>query len=235
MSADGITDLRNRKAQRSTRQALPPRHPIPARAREELADPTREDPAPGAVAEQAVADQAVAADGATVPRPVGSVSGRSGSGAMPIVDPSTPPDVNVDWSDPRMHVTKQTRISVASSVATRFKSVAERPGAPPQTQLIMEAVDKQLPRLAELVLARRPDSQQPEGFFLRRSVAQAREPWLPVYLRPNVGEIEALAQIVQWVNAVIGAQPGRKPTSRSEVVTAALDATYPAPASRRGS
>ncbi|MGD9622370.1 MAG: hypothetical protein AB7G47_20290 [Mycolicibacterium sp.] len=121
---------------------------------------------------------------------------------------------------------------MAMSVARRFKAAADAPQSAPQTELIMEAINENLARLPELVLARRPDSRQAEaGFFLRRGVAQEREPWESVYIRPNAGEVEALRRIVEWVSAVITAQPGRKETSRSEVVTAALDAQYPPPRS----
>lgn len=142
------------------------------------------------------------------------------------------PDLTVDWSDPLMHVATPTRVSVAGSVAARFKAAADQPNSPPHTQLIMEAVSEHLDHLPELVLARRPEEQQSSaGFFLRRAAVSSPEPWVPIYMRPNTGEVEALRRLVDWVTEVITKDhPGRKKSSRSELVTAALDATYPAEA-----
>ncbi len=135
-----------------------------------------------------------------------------------------------------MHVESSTRVSVAHSVATRFKAVADQGGQPPQTELIMEAVNQQLTRLPTLVLARRPEErQQTSGFFLRRTAVKNPEPPVAIYVRPNAGEILALDRIQAWVTKVIQAgHPGRKKVSRSEMVTAALDACYPAPADANG-
>ncbi len=58
---------------------------------------------------------------------------------------------------------------------------------------------------------------------------QKAEPWLPLYMRPMASEVEALRRIVAWVDAIIlDGHPGRQKSSRSEVVTATLDASYPA-------
>lgn len=153
-------------------------------------------------------------------------SGRSGdTGSVGTVDL---PDLDIDWADPLMHVPMPTRVSVANSVAQRFKAVADQPGQPPQTELILEAVNQHLDRLPQLVLERRPEERpQTSGFFLRRAAVQKQEPWVAIYMRPLAGEVEALGRIVEWVSrAITEGHPGRKKTTRSEVVTAALAASY---------
>lgn len=139
------------------------------------------------------------------------------------------PDLDIDWTDPLMHVPMPTRVSVANSVGQRFKAVADQPGQPPQTELILEAVNQHLDRLPQLVLERRPEERpQAAGFFLRRAAVQKQEPWVAIYMRPLAGEVEALGRIVEWVSrAITEGHPGRKKTTRSEVVTAALAASYP--------
>lgn len=243
MSDNGISTLRNRKAARAARQAPAPRHPKPPASTEAATNSSREGVAPvivaaapaGDVAQtESVRPQAQApADAVPVP-PVPSASPAPDAVApvdiIPPVDKPLP-DLTIDWADPLMHVASPTRVSVANSVATRFKSAAEQPGSPPQTELIMEAVSQHLAVLPQLVLKRRPEEAAPAaaGFFVRRAPVQKAEPWQPVYMRPIAGEIEALRRIVDWVNeAILDGHPGRQKTSRSEVVTAALDASYPA-------
>lgn len=248
MSTDGISALRSRKASRNQRQAPPPRHPMPTGVVAEFEGRGGEEaPASGPVAEAAptpaapatasTSSEALPPPAATrpVPRPAApaaaparrATTGASGVGA---VDRKLP-DLEIDWTDPLMHVASPTRVSVANSVATRFKAVADQPGSAPQTQLIMQAVSDHLAELPELVLKRRPEESgaAPTGFFVRRAPVQKPEPWQPVYMRPIAGEVEALRRIVEWVNDIITAgHPGRQKSSRSEVVTAALDASYPA-------
>ncbi|MGV9798812.1 hypothetical protein ACWDTP_12225 [Mycobacterium sp. NPDC003449] len=146
------------------------------------------------------------------------------------------PDLSIDWADALMHVPMPTRVSVANSVGQRFKAVADQAGQPPQTELILEAVNEHLARLPQLVLERRPEERpQTAGFFLRRAAVQKQEPWVAIYMRPLAGEVEALGRIVDWVSREITeGHPGRKKTTRSEVVTAALAASYPENASSPG-
>lgn len=235
MSDNGISGIRNRKQQRASRQAPPPRHPIAATAKADLRRPV--EVAESSIGEpegNSLASAEAPSSPAARPSSTRAATAIGLTSRVKAAPSSEPPDLTIDWTDASMHVVRPTRISVANSVAARFKAAADAPQAAPQTELIMDAVEQQLRRLPELVLARRPGSKQPEaGFFLRRGgAANEREPWVSVYLRPNAGEIEALRRIVEWVSAVITAHPGRKETSRSEVVTAALDATYRA--SRRG-
>ncbi|HWS32107.1 MAG TPA: hypothetical protein VN408_05110 [Actinoplanes sp.] len=146
------------------------------------------------------------------------------------------PDLIIDWSDPVMHVVRATRLSVASSVFDAFKAAAEQPGQPPQTSLIMAAVSTHLARLPELVLARRPEEHTDFSSFYRRPAAPSRnrtDPQVPLYIRPNGGEDQALNRIVDWVNAIItDGHPGRREASRSEIVAAALAAEYLASSKR---
>lgn len=235
--SDGISVLRNRKAARTARTAPAPRHPKPpAPAEVEVTAPPSE-PAPPAVVADATARPAAPRKAAVVapPAPVPAVASAPPAeiaAEAPVLDSDrTLPDLEIDWSDPLMHVATPTRVSVANSVAARFKAAAEQPGTAPQTELIMEAVSKHLADLPSLVLKRRPEEAgpAPAGFFVRRAPVQKAEPWQPVYMRPIAGEIEALKRIVDWVNdAILDGHPGRQKSSRSEIVTAVLDASYPA-------
>lgn len=248
MSTDGISALRNRKASRNSRQAPPPRHPMPTGVAAEFGSRGGEEaPASGPAAGPAPAAPAAASSPPEVlvppvaarpaPRPaapaaVPARSAAAGSSGVASVDRELP-DLEIDWTDPLMHVASPTRVSVANSVAARFKAVADQPGSAPQTQLIMEAVSDHLAELPELVLKRRPEESgpAPSGFFVRRAPVQKPEPWQPVYMRPIAGEVEALRRIIEWVNDIITVgHPGRQKSTRSEVVTAALDASYPATA-----
>lgn len=240
---DGIAALRGKRASRATRQAPPPRHPMSAGVVAEFDNRDGPEVEPAAQVVTAAAqppapalqeDQApqTAADPV---RPAPSVHPPAAPAETSALAETGPPvalpDLTIDWSDPLMHVASPTRVSVANSVVARFKAVADQPGVPPQTELIMEAVSRHLARLPELVLKRRPEESgaDPAGFFVRRAPVQKAEPWLPVYMRPMAGEVEALRRIVEWVNGVIlEGHPGRQKSSRSEVVTAALDASYPA-------
>lgn len=242
--SDGISTLRNRKADRAARQAPAPRHPMRSGAVdafEQLAaagTDTTPAPDPAEVPSPASAPSAAAVPAAARPEPDSHAPAPAGAESQPasttaVVAPHDRalPDLTIDWADPLMHVASPTRVSVANSVATRFKAVADQPGSAPQTELIMEAVSTHLAELPELVLKRRPEesSSAPTGFFVRRAPVQKPEPWLPVYMRPIAGEVEALRRIVEWVNGIIlDGHPGRPKSTRSEVVTAALDASYPA-------
>jgi hypothetical protein len=235
--SDGISALRGKKAQRAARHAPPPRHPMSAGVVREFDQ--RDDNS--ANADTGGSEQPNADTGGSE-QPNADTGGSeqpnadTGGSEQPNADTGgsdtghAPPDLNIDWTDPLMHVASPTRVSVANSVAMRFKAVADQPGKAPQTELIMEAVSRHLPNLPELVLKRRPEERSlaPAGFFVRRAPVQKAEPWQPVYMRPIAGEVEALGRIVNWVNGIIlTGHPGRQKTSRSEVVTAALDAAYP--------
>lgn len=234
--SDGIAALRGKKAERAARQAPPPRHPMPAgvvNEFEQRGTTAAPDPAvavtPTPPAPTVSVSEPVAPATAPRPSPAPRPSERPRAGEVP--PGRALPDLEIDWTDPLMHVASPTRVSVANSVAARFKAVADQPGSAPQTELIMEAVSRHLAQLPELVLKRRPEERATAaaGFFVRRAPVQKAEPWQPVYMRPIAGEVEALRRIVDWVNGIILAgHPGRQKVSRSEVVTAALDAAYPA-------
>ncbi len=211
----------------STEQAPAAALSAPA-AHSAVQQPRQADPVPSSWRPQVAAPPAPAAPSA-VPAPAATPAPVPES--VPFQASIPGPDLTIDWSDPMMHVESSTRVSVAHSVATRFKAVADQAGQPPQTELIMEAVNRQLTRLPTLVLARRPEERpQTSGFFLRRTAVKKPEPWVAIYVRPNAGEILALDRIQAWVTQVITAgHPGRKKVTRSEMVTAALDACYPAP------
>ncbi|MCG7597719.1 MAG: hypothetical protein AB7E41_06035 [Mycolicibacterium sp.] len=171
----------------------------------------------------------------SAPQPTPTPAPAAASPAQTVVRRPLP-DLIIDWSDPVMHVVRATRLSVASSVFDAFKAAAEQPGQPPQTSLIMAAVSTHLARLPELVLARRPEEHTDFSSFYRRPAAPSRnrtDPQVPLYIRPNGGEDQALNRIVDWVNAIItDGHPGRREASRSEIVAAALAAEYLASSKR---
>ncbi|MDM2402500.1 hypothetical protein PP613_26125 [Mycobacteroides abscessus] len=143
------------------------------------------------------------------------------------------PDLELDWTDPLNHIERNTRLSVPNSVVLRFKAEADRPGSPQYTEIMLQAVYDKLAELPELIVARRPKEQQAAGSFpfRRRSAptpAASTDPKTALYMRPNNGEVELLGRIVKWANLHIkDGHPGRKDTDRSELITAALDATLP--------
>jgi hypothetical protein len=52
---------------------------------------------------------------------------------------------------------------------------------------------------------------------------------MPLRIRPTKGELDVMKKLVDWANSCIAQQrPGTKPTNRSEMVAAALDAHLPA-------
>ncbi|WP_241474008.1 hypothetical protein [Mycolicibacterium neoaurum] len=239
--SDGIAAIRTKKANRASRQAPPPRHPMTpgvvsqfgASRDEQVTAPAPTDDVESTAEEvsAAPASTAAPAQSAVAAAPVKAAAPSPAPQTISAPSERTLPDLQIDWADPLMHVASPTRVSVANSVASRFKAVADQPAAPPQTELIMEAISRHLADLPELVLRRRPEESgtAPAGFYVKRAPIQKAEPWQPVYMRPIAGELEALRRIVDWVNGIILAgHPGRQKTSRSEIVTAALDASYPA-------
>ena len=246
----GLSKLRAGR-QRRAGQVPPPKHPAaphttdpqnPANA-ETTAPATANSPAPTvepAGQQRAGQESASPAAAATPPAPPTStpteVAPAAAASPAQTVVRRPLPDLIIDWSDPVMHVVRATRLSVASSVFDAFKAAAEQPGQPPQTSLIMAAVSTHLARLPELVLARRPEEHTDFSSFYRRPAAPSRnrtDPQVPLYIRPNGGEDQALNRIVDWVNAIItDGHPGRREASRSEIVAAALAAEYLASSKR---
>ncbi|MFT9634564.1 hypothetical protein ACM0CO_19545 [Mycobacteroides abscessus subsp. abscessus] len=149
------------------------------------------------------------------------------------VAPRELPDLELDWTDPLNHIERNTRLSVPNSVVLRFKAVADLPGSAQYTEIMLQAVFDKLAELPELIVGRRPKEQQVAGSFpfRRRSTptpAVNTDPKTALYMRPNNGEVELLGRIVKWANMHIkDGHPGRKDTDRSELITAALDATLP--------
>lgn len=237
VNGGGLSKLREGR-QRRAGQVPPPRHPAaaPATPQNPVQDPVSAETTVPAAAGNPVTGSAGAgaqrgADRDTATSPARTdTEVAAGEGAVPNVGRRPLPDLTIDWSDPVMHVVRATRLSVASSVFDAFKAAAEQPGQPPQTSLIMAAVSTHLARLPELVLARRPDEHTDFSSFYRRPTVASRnrtDPQVPLYIRPNGGEDQALNRIVAWVNAIItDGHPGRREASRSEIVAAALAAEY---------
>ena len=246
----GLSKLRAGR-QRRAGQVPPPKHPAaphttdpqnPANA-ETTAPATANSPAPTVepagqqrAGQESASPAAAPTPPASVPPAAPAASAPAAASPAQTVVRRPLPDLIIDWSDPVMHVVRATRLSVASSVFDAFKAAAEQPGQPPQTSLIMAAVSTHLARLPELVLARRPEEHTDFSSFYRRPAAPSRnrtDPQVPLYIRPNGGEDQALNRIVDWVNAIItDGHPGRREASRSEIVAAALAAEYLASSKR---
>lgn len=246
----GLSKLRAGR-QRRAGQVPPPKHPAaphttdpqnPANA-EATAPATANSPAPTVepagqqrAGQESASPAAAATPPASVPPAAPATPAPAAASPARTVVRRPLPDLIIDWSDPVMHVVRATRLSVASSVFDAFKAAAEQPGQPPQTSLIMAAVSTHLARLPELVLARRPEEHTDFSSFYRRPAAPSRnrtDPQVPLYIRPNGGEDQALNRIVDWVNAIItDGHPGRREASRSEIVAAALAAEYLASSKR---
>ncbi|MBU8841497.1 MULTISPECIES: hypothetical protein [Mycolicibacterium] len=246
----GLSKLRAGR-QRRAGQVPPPKHPAaphttdpqnPANA-ETTAPAAPSSPAPTVepagqqrAGQESASPAAAPTPPASVPPAAPAASAPAAASPAQTVVRRPLPDLIIDWSDPVMHVVRATRLSVASSVFDAFKAAAEQPGQPPQTSLIMAAVSTHLARLPELVLARRPEEHTDFSSFYRRPAAPSRnrtDPQVPLYIRPNGGEDQALNRIVDWVNAIItDGHPGRREASRSEIVAAALAAEYLASSKR---
>lgn len=258
---DGVDDLQRRREQRK-RTPPPPRHPRPAQDSDghspEPAAPVpaavrapSETPAQGTdvVASEVTREipREVASETtqeverrATRPAPAEAPAPRPAAPAREVVVRSAPaenavpfPSLNIDLTDPQLMIYSPTVLSVPADVRTRFERAAKASGAK-YTAQVLEALRGHAQRLPELVLGRRP-GPRPGDLFPQRAVpgeALALHPG-PLRIRPTVGEMKIMDVITEWVDAEVQRQrPGARVT-RSEVVTAALDAFLPAPESRK--
>ncbi len=126
-------------------------------------------------------------------------------------------------------------LSVPEPLMRRFERA--RRSAESNTAVVLDALRAHANELPKLVTqARRPAAKtgQQDLFPWRTSSRPARGATVRVRrvqlpIRPLAGELQVIDSLVEWVQQEIGAAPrslgGR--TTRSEVVTAALDAYLP--------
>jgi hypothetical protein len=144
------------------------------------------------------------------------------------------PALNVDPDDPANAIPSPTQLSVPTSVMKRFE--AARGNATTHTGLVLDALRAKATELPDLVAAARPAPSRDDLFPFRATPTSTRSPDRPVPLRvrPTVGELKVIDGLVDWVNReLVARRPGSRKPSRSEVVTAALNAYLPAAKPRR--
>lgn len=134
-------------------------------------------------------------------------------------------DVNHD--DPVAHIVSPTQLSIPASIVARFDKA--RTNANSHTSLVIDALRAHADRLPDLILSRRPGPKAGDLFPFRATAAAASvETPLPLRIRPTKGELDVMKKLVDWANNCISERrPGSKPTNRSEMVAAALDAHLP--------
>jgi len=134
----------------------------------------------------------------------------------------------VDLSDPTAHLVSPTVLSVPASIIERFDQA--RANAPSHTALVLDALRAHVEQLPALILQRRP-AGNPKDLFPWRATpgATSTETPMPLRIRPTNGELSVMKTLTDWASASIAKQrPGARPTNRSEMVAAALDAYLPA-------
>lgn len=150
-------------------------------------------------------------------RPVASES----AGAMP--------DLWVDMTSALARMPKPTMMNVPTSIMARFSRA--RRDASSHTGVVLDALRDTVTKLPELVAEARPQPRAGDLFPLRGSGQRERRD--PLRVRPTVAEVAVIDRIVEWVGEQIEARyPGSPPVTRSEVVSAALDAYLPGRRSR---
>jgi len=240
---NGIDDLEKRRAKatgagdRVQRQPPPPkvrRKRRDAAAEEDTFVPSREitrETIPEGVKQES---QESAEEGAGA-RPVEQSSAiapeavRASSAEVPAVPTGEgPPVLEVDLSDPLSLKAAPTTLNVPASVVERFE--AARPVTTKHAALMLHAIRTEAEHLPELVLARRPELLEGDPFPLRAVPGEEHksERAGTLRVRPIRAEVEVLDRLTAWVDAEVQRRrPGGRRVSRSEVVTAALDAYLP--------
>jgi hypothetical protein len=221
----------NSKRQRRTRQPLPSRHPVSTPAATEPTPSVPTTPAPEAQAE------AVAPPAASAPAPVQPaqepVIEAAPAPQLPVqavqkASTGTLPPLEVNVADPAAHMVSPTQLSIPASIVARFDQA--RTSASSHTALVIDALRAHADKLPALILSRRPGPKEGDLFpFRATAAAAAAETPMPLRNRPTKGELDVMKKLVDWANSCISQQrPGTKPTNRSEMVAAALDAHLPA-------
>lgn len=162
------------------------------------------------------------------------VTGRSSSREIPheishgvpqkIGEDPVLPDLRIDLGSATARLPKPTVMNVPASVMARFARM--RRDADSHTGVTLDALRATVGRLPELVATARPQPQAGDLFPLRGGAQRERRD--PLRVRPTVAELAVIDRIVQWVAEEIDRRyPGSPRVTRSEVVSAALDAYLP--------
>lgn len=239
---NGIADL-HAKRQRRSRQAPPPRHPkTPWSPPERPESPTPTTTAAGGPdkSDQQSSPQPVAASamgaGANAALPADNAATTEPAPAAPPsadVAPTEPapaaplPRLDIDLTDSAAHLVSPTVLSVPASIIERFEQA--RVKAPSHTALVLDALRAHAEQLPALILRRRP-SGNPQDLFPWRATPglTSTETPMPLRIRPTNGELAVMRTLISWASEqIIHHRPGERPTNRSEMVTAALDAYLP--------
>ncbi|ETZ38115.1 type III secretion system outer membrane O domain protein [Mycobacterium intracellulare MIN_052511_1280] len=229
----GIHQLHERRARR-TRQAPQPRHPkLAAEAADSaLTAPNDQDDAADATSSANPAADAHPAPGPSAPAPAAAIAEPIPTSAKALSAAPTLPNLNIDPADPTAHIVSPTVLSIPASIVRRFDRA--RADAPSHTALVLDALRAQVHDLPTLVLNRRPGPKPGDLFPFRDSPGRTTtDTPMPLRIRPTKGELNIMKQLTDWSSAQITQQrPGTRPTNRSEMVAAALDAFLP-PARRK--
>lgn len=246
---NGISDLRQKRAQRVSRRPPPPRHPrstTPPTPSDDSTAPAATDAAATDVS-HAISHEIPPAEAeeATDPRPepVPLVDAAAGDTEQPSAEPaarstvktrprsrSSMPPLTVDLADPAMRAVTPNVLSISGSVMRRF-TMARR-DATSHTALVLDAIRQHASELPRLVRARRPSAPAKDDLFPWRAEAGAQpgEPKQHLRIRPLAGEWRVITELAHWVDAEVRGDvglAGREEVTRSEVVEAALDRYLP--------
>ena len=185
------------------------------------------------IAPPAAAAPAVPAPEHPAPVPAGAPLAGPPAPAVVVRSPAAP-RLDVDLSDPAGLLPSPTVLSVPGSVMRRFELAREK--AASHTGLVLDALRAHADDLPALVLAGRPGPRPDDLFPWRPSTGEllAADRPEPLRVRPTVGELSVIDQLVTWVTTEVAQlRPGSKKANRSEVVTAALRAYLPSTSGKR--
>jgi hypothetical protein len=226
---EGIDDLENRRA-RSTEGRVHRKAPDPKVRRKQRGQEAGEQPSDTSreiTRETAPKGMGEGSDD-SAPEVAAVVATESAAAVPPVVTAEGLPVLEVDLSAVGALKAAPTTLNVPASVVERFEAV--RSVRTTHAALMLHAVRTEAERLPELVLARRPELREGDPFPLRPvpGEEQATERPGTLRVRPIRAEVEVLDRLAAWVDAEVQRRrPGGRKVSRSEVVTAALDAYLP--------
>lgn len=215
----GIADLHSRR-ERRIRKAPPPRHPkapIDAGlgASDAVASPPPDLGRPEVTKETSQKPQELTAQSPmALPMP-------------PAPATTALPRLDIDLTDPAVHVVSGTVLSVPASIMERFELA--RVTAPSHTAIVLDALRAHAEQLPTLILNRRP-AGDPKDLFPGRPTPGAgkAQMFMQLRIRPTNGELRVMKLLADWSSQLIAQQrPGARATNRSEMVSAALDAYLP--------
>jgi hypothetical protein len=138
------------------------------------------------------------------------------------------PPLEIDLADPVAHIVSPTQLSIPASIVARFDQA--RTSASSHTSLVIDALRAHADKLPALILGRRPGPKEGDLFPFRATAETVVvDTPMPLRIRPTKGELDVMKKLVDWANSrIVQERPGTKPTNRSEMVAAALDAHLPA-------